>query len=276
MVTLIVIYIANKPADADHPYGHGKAESLASSFEGGAILFAGIWIIVESIGSFFSTHRLHELGQGLALIIFCGVVNGGFGFILLKKGKSMHSNSLISGGQHLITDSMTTLGSMIAVFLVKVTGIEIFDPIIACCLGAYFFYNGVKILNLSFSVLLDAQSDPLLENLAQLFNKHRKPGLIDIHFIRIMRAGDFHHIDLHVAVPEFWSIEQCYKEVDDLEKEVIKEYPVNGEFHFVLEPCGKRFCQNCEVQNCEIREEEFVEKKVYTLQNLVQDSIYKP
>lgn len=266
LATLTVVIIAAKPADEDHPYGHGKAESMAATFEGSAISLAGLVIIFEAAKALFTDHPLQALELGLILTAGAGLGNGLMGAILLMKGKKLHSEALRSSGAHLLTDALTSVGVLISLVLVKWTGKTWIDPVVGALFGCALTYAGLKILIRSGNVLLDGHDQKLLQKLVGLFEKHRRPGVIHIHHTRVIRSGNFHHIECHVVVPEYWTIAESHDFSEKFEEDIIQDYPVNGELRMHLDPCRRVYCKNCEMSDCPIREAAFVQRYPLTLE----------
>jgi len=262
-ITIAVIIAAAKPADEDHPYGHGKLESMAATFEGGAITLAGVLIVIQSFQIFFHGATVSELDFGLWLTIIAGLLNGVMGYALKKRGELFHSDALISSGTHLIGDALTSIGVIVSLLIVKITGAAWVDPLIAAMFGGMLCYSGAKILIRSGNALLDAHDDETMKGIAKLFEKHYEPGVIDIHYTRVIRSGPFHHIDCHLVIPEFWSVAEAHDFSERYEDNIVNDYPIQAEFHFHLDPCRQNYCSQCEIIHCPIRKEEFNKRHAF-------------
>ena len=260
IITLIVIIVAAKPADDDHPYGHGKVESMAASFEGGAILLAGLLIIIKAVEVYYHGQILQDLDLGLIITIGAGAANGLMGYLILLRGKKLHSEALRSSGVHLMTDMVTSVGVVVSLFLVKVTGMMWIDPLVAIVFGVMLCVSGGKILIRSGYVLMDGLDQETLQVVARLFEKNYRPGIIDIHYTRVIRSGSFHHIDCHMVIPEFWTVAEAHAFSDHFDTCFVKDYPVEAELRIHLDPCRRVYCENCEVKDCPIRQKEFVKR----------------
>ena len=260
IITLIVIIVAAKPADDDHPYGHGKVESMAASFEGGAILLAGLLIIIKAIEVYYHGEIIQELDLGLMITIGAGAANGFMGYFILLRGKKLHSEALRSSGVHLMTDMMTSIGVVASLFLVKFTGMMWIDPLVAIIFGVMLCVSGVKILIRSGYVLMDGLDPETLQVVARLFEKNYRPGVIDIHYTRVIRSGNFHHVDCHMVIPEFWTVAEAHAFSDHFDMSFVRDYPVEAELRIHLDPCRRVYCENCEVKNCPIRQKEFIKR----------------
>lgn len=259
-ITLAVVIIAARPADEDHPYGHGKFESIAASFEGGAIAFAGLLVVISSLQAFFHGVKLEKLDVGLWIILGTGVMNGVLGGLLWLKGKRLHSEALHSSGAHLLSDGVTSFGILCGLLLVKWTGYVWIDPVVAIIFGFILFYSGMKILIRTGNILLDGHDIETVKRIGDLFEKHYRPGVLAIHYTRVIRSGDYHHVDCHIVLPEFWSVKEAHHFSDQFEAEVSKDYPVGVALHMHLDPCRQVYCEHCELKDCGIRQKEFVKR----------------
>lgn len=268
IITVVVIIIANKPADEDHPYGHGKIESIASTFEGGAILLAGILIVIQAIQVFAHGAKVEEVDVGLIVVVGAGIVNGVLGFFLYARGKRLYSEALKSSGIHLMTDTLTSIGVAVGLLLVKYTGMSWIDPVVAAIFGCMLIFAGGKILIRSGYILVDAHDVGTLQVISELFEKHYRPGVIQIHFTRVIRSGSYHHIDCHMVIPEFWTVLEAHDFSERFERAVIQDYPVDGELHIHHDPCRRTFCESCELSDCPIRQAKFVSRKAPSFEDI--------
>ncbi len=260
LVTLIIIKIAIGPADKEHPYGHGKAEYFGAAFEGGAISLAGIIIFLESSYLLWSqNYAPKNLTIGLGIVIAAGVFNGILGTYLQKKGRRLRSIALESSGKHLFSDFLTSLGIVVGLVLVSLTGWTWIDPFVAIIVSLQLTYHGFCIVKKSINGLMDARDLAPLSQLLDLFNKKRFAGIIRIHNVRIMHAGNTHHVDMHMVVPEYWTIEEGHEQSKKFAEKVFEKYEFDGEIHFHLDPCLKKYCAFCDYSPCPVRKEAFRE-----------------
>jgi cation diffusion facilitator family transporter len=268
IITVIVIILATKPADEDHPYGHGKIESMASTFEGGAILMAGILIVIQAVQILIHGSELEKIDTGLIIVIAAGLINGLMGWFLFLRGKKHFSEALKSSGLHLLTDTLSSVGVVVGLLLVKATGIKWIDPAAAIIFGSMLVYAGGRILYRSGNILIDGYDVETLKIITELFEKHYCPGVIQIHFTRVIRSGNHHHIDCHMVLPEFWTILESHEFSDQFEKAVILDYPVDGELHVHHDPCRMAFCESCELANCPIRKKPYKQRQKLTFEEV--------
>lgn len=256
-LALFIVYISTKPADRDHPYGHGKAEYFSSVFEGALISFAAIMIFIESINAIIHGRPLMRLDLGLMLITGAGFANAGLGFFLVRLGRKHHSVALISSGKHVLSDFYTSAAVISGLVLVRLTGLNWLDPAAALLVGVILAWTGFHIVRDAIHALMDAEDSTLITSLGDHFTAARTAGVIRIHHARVIRSGSYHHIDAHVVVPEFWDVLTAHQKTNDFEKKVIERYGHEGEIHFHIDPCRRVYCHACDVADCKIRREAF-------------------
>ena len=277
MFGLFVIYYATKPADEDHPYGHGKAEFLSSTFEGGLIAFAAFAIIYESIKTLVTGTHIEQIELGINVTWITGVINLALGFFLRTIGKQKSSAALEANGLHVLSDAYTSFGIILGLYLVRWTGILWLDPVIAIVFAAWLAFSGVGIVRKAIDVLMDAEDPEILKQLATVFEKHRTPGTIQIHHAKVIRSGPYHHIDAHIVVPEFWNVQEVHRELDRFEHKVIESYAFNGEMNFHVDPCRRVYCDVCAYEPCPVRQQPFTKKipvMVEDLRSTMEPELY--
>lgn len=268
LVALFVVRFASQPADHEHPYGHGKAEYFSSTFEGGMIFFAAIVIIFESVRALIFHEAPQKLEIGLIVVAVAALLNLILGLYLRQVGIKHHSEALKASGAHVLSDVYTTVGVMVGLGLVMLTDIPWIDPAVAILVGLNLAYSGFKIMRESLAGLLDAQDETALAALTQALEKNRRPGIIDIHHMRAIRSGRFHHVDAHLVVPEYWDISHVHEVEQAFEADVVRDYVFDGELAFHLDPCKKSYCAVCNVENCPVRQEPFRKTRPFTLKSL--------
>lgn len=258
VVALAVIRVALAPADDDHPYGHGKIEHFSASFEGGLILFAALLIIYESGKKLIYPEPITNLAVGIFYSALATLINLGAGLYVLNVGKKNNSEALKASGKHLLSDVFTTVAIMIGLGLVMITGFHVLDPIVGVIAGCWLSFEAYKIIRENFSALLDRKEPEVVKQILQAIEKAKKPALIDVHNLRMIRSGGFHHIDAHVVVPEFWNLNQVDELTHEFENKVVKSYSYDGEFAFHIDPCKRQYCSICEMAECPVRKKPFV------------------
>ncbi len=268
-VTLILMKYVALPADENHPYGHGKLEYFSAAFEGGLIAFAGLVIAKEAIEALYKGTALHNLDQGLLIAGFAALLNLALGFYVRNVGRQERSEALVASGEHILSDVWSTAGTLIGLLLVRISGITAFDAIAAIAIAVNLSYSGYKIFRRSAAGLVDEIHPETLDELAKTFNHNRKPSVIDIHLAKVIRSGNFHHIDAHLVLPEFWSLNEAHPFVDLFEKLSIDDYAGDGEINFHIDPCYRRFCSHCQVEPCPVRVRPFEGLRPFTSEGLM-------
>lgn len=268
VIAFFVISYSSKPADKDHPYGHGKVEYLSAALEGGLIAFAAFMILVKAVEALYERHPLNQLNIGLLLLAATGVINLVMGFYLRHLGRNKHSAALEASGTHLMADFWTTAGVLVGLGIVYFTGIVWLDGIIAIFVSLHLIKEGYELIRKAIGGLLDEEEESLIKEIQSLVNQHFREGIIQVHHVRVMRSGHYHHIDAHVVVPEFWSVEEAHDNTNAYEKMLFKEYTFSGELHFHIDPCRKLYCRFCDLSNCPVRQEAFTGYRQMTVKEL--------
>lgn len=220
IIALILLHLSEKPADEEHEFGHGKAQYFSSALEGALIFIAAFSIIYTSIPKIFNPQPLNNIGAGSLLSVAAAVVNLVVGYILLKKGKKYDSIILEADGKHLIADVLTSIGVILGVVLVKVTGFYFLDPIIAIAVALYIVYIGFKLISRSTSELMDAaipkeEQQMVVEYLDSLTEKN-----IEYHSLLTRKAGYRKFITLHLLVPGDWSVQKGHDCAEAIEQNI--------------------------------------------------------
>ncbi len=270
-VAMGVIRYVSRPAGPDHPYGKGKVEFFSSAFEGGLILFAACVIAVESTLALIRGSQPRSLDLGVGLMAVAGLINLALGLYLKWIGKKTNSAALAASGTHVLSDFWTSLGVLIGLGLMFITGANWIDPLIAILVTIQLGFSGYKIVSESFGALLDARDMDVLEELRQSLVKFRHSAIIEVHNLRAVRSGNFHHIDAHVVVPQFWDVLKAHDDTIAFEKKIVADYRFDGEIAFHVDPCEKLYCRNCSYEPCNIRIEKFVELKPITIESLIDN-----
>ena len=264
------LVFAGRPADRNHPYGHGKIEFFSAAFEGGLIAFAAVLIIYEVARSLIRGVEVRQLEAGLGIVLVAGVVNLLLGKFLVRTGRRHSSLTLVADGQHVLSDFWTSIGIVAGLILVRVTGLAWLDPVVAALVALNLMWTGVRLVRHAAGGLLDEEDTALLGRLLEVLQQHVGQGVIRIHHLRAIRAGRFHHVDAHLVVPEFWSVDRAHELAETLAARVIKELGVEGELAFHTDPCHQIYCAMCDLDDCPVRRQPFRGRSSLTLEEAVQ------
>jgi cation diffusion facilitator family transporter len=260
---------ADLPADREHPYGHGKIEHFSAAFEGGMISLAAVLIGYEAVRSIIEGIPIQNLTLGLGINFAAGMLNGGLGLFLIWQGKRQQSSALEADGHHVFSDFYVTIGLGAGLLLVKATGLTWLDPAMAMGVCAMLAYTGFKLVRSSSAALLDAEDPAVVRRLVEAINQVRPKDIVAIHELRTLRSGRHIHVDIHIMIPEFYSIEQGHELADTFGKAVLEVAGIEGELHTHVDPCLKAFCEQCEVDPCPVRAQPQTNESTITLDQAV-------
>ena len=267
---LYSLYLAAKPKDREHPYGHGKVEFVTSGIEGALIIFAGVIIIVQSVDSLLHGNVPKKLDWGILIIAITAAINYLLGYISYQKGIKENSLVLQSSGKHLQSDTLTTLGVVISLILVYFTKIYWIDAAVALIFGAYIMFVGYKIIRKALSGIMDEADLGMLSRLSTFLNENRKPEWIDVHNMRIQQHGSGLHIDAHLTLPWYYELREAHQEMENMYKLIGENTDRTIEFNFHLDDCKPLSCQICQISNCPVRQHDFVKKIDWNSKNISQ------
>lgn len=271
-IGLYSLYVASKPKDKDHPYGHGKAEFISAAFEGSLIITAGLIIVIESVSSYFSPNALHALDNGLWILLSTALINLFAGIIAKKIGKKNNSLALISSGQHLIIDSFTTFGVIVGISVVLVTNYNGIDSFIALLMGIWIIYNGYKIIRESIAGIMDEADMALLENVIAELDANRNKNWVDLHNLRVIKYGPLLHIDCHLTMPWYLNVHEAHKMMDHFTDLIKSKFGDSVEFFIHIDGCMPFSCAICSLEQCDQRQAPFQRKLNWTMENVLANT----
>jgi cation diffusion facilitator family transporter len=264
------LVFAGRPADRNHPYGHGKIEFFSAAFEGGLIAFAAVLIVYEVVLALLRGPEIRALDVGVAIVLGAGVVNLLLGWYLVRTGRRYDSLTLVADGRHVLADFYTSAGIVVGLLLVRFTGIGWLDPLVAAVVALNLLWTGFRLVRQAAGGLLDEEDTALLGRLLDVLESRLGQGVIRVHHLRAIRAGRFHHVDAHLVVPEFWTVEASHELAEDLAEGVIKEMGVEGEMTLHTDPCHRVYCAMCDLDVCPVRRAPFGGRPRLTLEEAVQ------
>jgi cation diffusion facilitator family transporter len=270
-IGLYSLYVAAKPRDEDHPYGHGKAEFLSAAVEGTLIIVAGLVIVYQSILHFIYPRQLQKLDQGIILVAITAVINFIVGYISIRNGKKNNSLALVASGKHLQSDTYSTLGIMLGLALIKFTHLTWLDSVTAIIFAFIIMYTGYHILRHSLAGIMDEADQELLQKMLAVLNANRRTNWIDLHNLRVIKYGGHYHIDCHLTVPWYLNVVEAHKEVEELGRLIKNEFGTVFELFVHTDPCLDFSCSICNKTDCTVRKRPFEKKVEWTLENVLKD-----
>jgi len=247
---MYALSLAHRPADREHPYGHGKIEFFSAGFEGGMIVVAAGVIVVEAIASLIKGHGPQEhLTAALWLVGLVVVVNAATGWLLVRAGTKRNSLALEADGHHLLTDAVTSAGAIGALLIVHYTGFRAADPLGAIAVAAYILIIGLRLVRRSAAGLMDRQDLADEAMLGGLLDAHVGPGgmqprICAYHKVKHRHSGRYHWVDFHIVVPRHWDIAKGHDVGSSIEHEIERALG-EGKATVHIEPCIRPECPMC-------------------------------
>lgn len=271
LIGLYSLYVAAKPRDIDHPYGHGKAEFLSAAVEGTLIGTAGAIILYKAIMNFIHPVELHQIDVGLWLVAGTAVANYVLGYYCLRIGRKNKSLALEASGKHLQTDTWSTAGIIAGLIMLWLTGYKWIDSVVALIFGFIIVFTGYRIIRHSIAGIMDEADEKLLTQMVQLLNNNRRENWIDLHNLRVIKYGAVLHVDCHLTVPWYLNVHEAHREVDALSELIRKEFGESLELFVHSDGCLPFSCRICNKQECTERKHNFEHSIVWTLKNIQQN-----
>jgi cation diffusion facilitator family transporter len=226
IVALIALRVAERPADHNHDFGHGKAEYLSAGVEGGMVFLAAAAIVWTSIRRLIDPVPLDRPGLGLALSSVAALVNLAVGLALIRGGRRHRSVVLEADGKHLLTDVWTTVGVLVGVALVALFDLLILDPIVALLVGVNILWMGYTLLRRSVVGLLDATLPPeAVQRVHAVTERYRASESVEFDAIRTRESGQHRFVYLTVLVPEDWTVARVHELSERIQADIERELP---------------------------------------------------
>jgi cation diffusion facilitator family transporter len=215
---LLAIRFAAQPADANHPYGHHKAEYISAVIEGALIVVAALAIFHEAWSALFAPRIVDAPWIGLAVNGVATAINAVWCFVLIRQGRKRRSPALAADGRHLFADVVSSAGVWVGVSLAAITGYRILDPILAALVGLNVLWAGWRVMKDSVGGLLDEAVPE--EDLARIraIIAANADGAIEAHDLRTRHAGRMTFVDFHLVVKGTMSVTEAHDICDRLER----------------------------------------------------------
>lgn len=229
VAALIAVWLAQKPADAALPYGYYKAEYFSAVLVGVMIIVAAILIVREAVFGLLAPTLPAAPVQGLAISAFATVINLGWALVLIRHGRAVASPALQADGRHLITDVVSTLGVLIGLALVYITGWAVLDSILAALVALNILWSGWAVIRDSVGGLMDVAVPKNIQHTIREVIAINAEGAIEAHDIRTRQAGKMTFIDFHLVVPGAMSVDDAHAICDKIEsklREAVREVQI--------------------------------------------------
>jgi cation diffusion facilitator family transporter len=274
-IGLYSIILSSKPKDKEHPYGHGKIEFVSAAFEGILISVAGLIIIYEGINNIIHPHSIKKLDIGILLIAIAGLINYIVGQYCVKKGEKENSPILVASGHHLKSDTYSTIGLLLGLGLLYLLGYAWIDSVAAILFAFIIIFTGYKIIRKSISGIMDEADHTIIEAVKTILNTNRIDEWIDIHNMRIINYAGFYHIDCHLTVPYYYTIQQGHDVLERLSALLSLHFKDKAEFFVHIDACQFYQCSLCKIENCSVRHQQYVQTLTWTVENLISNEKHK-
>lgn len=230
IIAFFSVKMSSKPADRSHPYGHGKIENVSGVIEGLLIFIAAFLIIKEAVMKFVAPGEIEETGIAITVMLISAIVNTIVSKMLYKVAKQEESVALEADALHLKTDVYTSLGVGIGLLLLKLTGLNILDPIVAILVALLIIKESWQLCSSAFKPLLDArlpdEQEAVIKEVIEKYNGR----IVEFHDLRTRKSGNIKHIDFHMLVNRILTIEEAHEICEQIEmdiEKVIKNTVVN-------------------------------------------------
>lgn len=222
---LIAIRVAALPADANHPYGHTKAEFFSAILEGVMIIIAALLILREAWHGFTDPRPLSAPLSGLAVNIAASVINGVWCWVLISQGRKRRSPALVADGKHLLSDVVSSVGVTFGVLVAIETGWAVLDPGMAALVALNILWSGWKVIRESMSGLMDESlSTETLATVRDIISREAV-GAVEAHDLRTRHAGQATFIEFHLVVPGDLSVREAHDMCDKVETAIKAAIP---------------------------------------------------
>ncbi|PLA11019.1 cation diffusion facilitator family transporter [Corynebacterium riegelii] len=219
MVGLWALKLSAKPADKNHNFGHAKAEYFAAQVEGSLILVASVAIIYTAVQRLITPQPVEQLGIGLLFSVIATLINLGVGAMLVRAGRTHRSSTLVSDGKHLLADVWTTVGVIVGMALVWLTGLQVLDPIVAILVGANILYTGYKLLREAIQGLLsETLPEEEVATAQEFLDTYAKDNGVVFTSLRTTAYGRQRLINVVMQVPGEWTVSHSHEHADNVEE----------------------------------------------------------
>jgi len=251
-VTFFAVRIAVTPADEEHPFGHGKVEGIAAIVQAVLIFTAGGFIIYSAVRRITGDAAIELTEAGMGVMLFSIVVSIFLSRHLLRVSRATGSIALEASARNIAADVYSAAGVLVAMVVIRFTGFDVLDPIIAIGMALYILYTAYDVMRKSLGELLDVRL-PVAEQeaIVSCIREHRAQ-LAGYHKIRTRKSGGQRFVDFHLVIPKNASLEEAHQWCDHLEEDIESKLP-DSSVTIHVEPCTIE-CEQCYVVSCNLRQ----------------------
>jgi len=245
VITFVAVRIATKPADDEHPFGHGKVDNIAATAQALLILTAGGLIIYSAVRRIIVGATVELPEAGIAVMLVSMIVSIFLSRHLRKVSRATGSVALEANSRGIAVDIYSTASVMAGLLVVRFTGLQILDPIIALAVAGLILKSGYDVLRKSFGGLVDARLPQAEEDAIRLCIMKHYYRVVAFHDLRTRKSGSYRYIDLHLVMPKNESVEEAHRMCDHLEHDIKNRLP-RTQVTIHVEPCATE-CEQCSV-----------------------------
>lgn len=221
-ISFVSVRASSAPPDDEHPYGHGKIDTLAGLSEAIVLFLFAIYTSVISIEKFFKKPEVVRVDVGLYIVLGCTVLGALIMTYIRKAAKETGSFALQSNVQHLTIDMLTSVGVLAALFVTKFSSWHYADPLFGLLLSIWLAFSSIRMIHRAFDEVIDRHIDP--SELAKIKDiLAGEPDLVSYHKLRTRHSGNWHYVDVHIVVPRNWTVVQGHELADRIEKSIERE-----------------------------------------------------
>lgn len=237
VVALVMLTIAARPPDAEHAYGHDKAEYFSSGVEGALVLIAAASIAYAAVQRLFNPQPLEQVGLGLGVSVLASLINLGVSRVLLRAGRQYHSITLEADAQHLLTDVWTSVGVLAGVAAVAISGWQWLDPVVAILVALNILRTGSQLVRRSIAGLMDVGLPANEQETIRKILAGRAEEGVQYHRLRTRQAASRRFVSVDVLVPPDWTVQRGHQFLSSLEGDIRGALP-DTDVVTHLEPVG--------------------------------------
>lgn len=270
-LALYSLVLAAKPRDREHPYGHGKVEFISAAIEGSLVAVAGGIIVYRALSAWITGVHVQELGTGALIMGLSGVANLIMGLALRSRGRDQHSAAMEAGGTHLLSDAWSTTALVLGLLLIHFTGLTWLDSAFALGFAIFIIWQGMRVLRSSLGGIMDETDMAVAAEMIGILDAQRRPAWIDIHNFRVIQFGSTLHIDCHVTLPYYYSLEKSHGEISVMDEIVNRNSGREVELFIHMDPCIPTSCPVCLITDCPVRQAPFAKRIPWTLATALEN-----